>query len=112
MTIGHQEQLSKVVMERMEPRDRAAFSILANVKDPAVPQFWIIIGANGFIMTLKEGAEKYGGVFPESSHINHRHVTCSLDEPEKLIFPYWIYSCDPNATWTWNRLFFAIIVDA
>ncbi|KIJ24198.1 hypothetical protein M422DRAFT_146804, partial [Sphaerobolus stellatus SS14] len=92
ITAGLMLQLPKLVMERMDPRDRASFFALSNVKDPDVPQFWGIIGTNAFELEMKEGVGRYGAVFPECSRLNH--------------------SCGPNTTRTWNLPLFALIVQA
>ncbi|KIJ24207.1 hypothetical protein M422DRAFT_258630 [Sphaerobolus stellatus SS14] len=87
-----QERIFNDLVAKMQPRTRERFLSLSNVKDSTVPHLLGIQATNSMEMPLKEGAERYGGVFLDISRINH--------------------SCGPNTTRQWNRYLFVTIVQA
>jgi len=72
---GRSVELYNVLWSRLDPQAQATVMSLKNVKNIHTPRFMGIIGTNGLQMKLNGGSERYGGVFPVTSRINHRCVT-------------------------------------
>ncbi|KIJ37586.1 hypothetical protein M422DRAFT_259943 [Sphaerobolus stellatus SS14] len=75
LNIGR-DQLTEGIMRRLreEPDDYNRLFSLLNVKGKDIPEFWGILGTNSMAVDLNKHGERYGGVFPEISRINHRCV--------------------------------------